>query len=781
MLFKVKGKVSFIGFPKGGAVSDNGFYMFSIKDVEVLEGNVLDLQFTRYNTLNLRGYLSKCEVGQAVELEIVYHSKDSYGAKYEIKEEIMNFNIDSEEELEAFLHSIKLTERQRDILSKVDNLIDIIKNKDIDALTEIKGIGKTTALRIMDKYDKAKDMLKYYELLYTFGFENLQHRIKIVSYFTNKIERAYKAKNGDDEDIPREELDKAMAKQLNKIKINPYTLTCIDGFGLETVDDIAITYLKIPHNSVYRIKSFVIHILNEAGNMGKSYLHYENFINILREATQTVKINRIKQTLPIDLSTFKQAFSELQEEGKVMYNPTYNIVASSYFFNLEKEVSEELLRILSSSNDDFLIEDIDEKIDDVESRQGYPFAVKQREGIKMIVNNMLSVLTGAAGTGKSSTLNGATSLYEGFSIGLFALSGRASQRMTETTGLPAQTMHMHISKFHSEDSGETYDIYIIDESSMVHLELLRDFLKTIPTGKKLIFLGDVHQLQAITTGNLLDDLIKCGKLPVTMLNEIFRQGLNSGILSTSLSVRNQTQLCNKYCNIEEIIGINKDFELIVRKESTEFKDFIVNKFNRDLEAVNGNILDVQILTPLSKSGDYSVKSINKLIQKAFSHRLSEEYLEFGDTRYHLGDKVINIKNNYKAKKEDSEEATAVFNGNIGIVADFIRDKKDNITGIIVDFTACGRIVYEKADCTNLSLAYAITTHKAQGSENKRIIYVLSNIMPSMLNCEQVYTAITRAKEYCTVIAQSYALYTAISNREAKEKLTFLSKFLGGEL
>ena len=115
------------------------------------------------------------------------------------------------------------------------------------------------------------------------------------------------------------------------------------------------------------------------------------------------------------------------------------------------------------------------------------------------------------------------------------------------------------------------------------------------------------------------------------------------------------------------------------------------------------------------------------------------------------------------------------------VADFIRDKKDNITGIIVDFTACGRIVYEKSDCTNLSLAYAITTHKSQGSENKRIIYVLSNIMPSMLNCEQVYTAITRAKEYCTVIAQSYALYTAISNREAKEKLTFLSKFLGGEL
>ena len=780
-MYRIKCKVNRIFHPKAGQASSNDFYIFSVDSVEVIEGKREDLSFTKYGTLSVQGNLSECKVGQSLDISIEFKDASvKFGTSYKIKEQHLAFSLETEEDLKAFLGSLNITEKQVKAFLEVKDSVEWIRTANIDGLTKIKGVGERTAKRIVSKYEANKEMQKYFEKLYKLGFTNYTHRVKIVNHY---IAIANKRATNSEGEIDKKIVDSEMNKLLGGLVKNPYQLTYIDGFGLKTVDEIAITYLKLAHDSKFRIGKFIEYILTEEGNKGRSYIPLfstatckVSFYTLLKKQLEIVKENGILVEKPIPIEDINAVMVEMQNEGKLLICTKTNRIALKYFYDLEMEVATELLRIHSKVSDNFKVEHKELIIQDIEKEQGFKFSQEQYEAIDKMLDpkNGVCILTGSAGAGKTTVSNAVYKVYDKYTVGQFAFAGKAAQRMSEVTGRESSTIHMYLAKGGSEEGRKKYDIYIVDESSMIHLELIRDLLKTFPDGSRLYLLGDIAQLQSLTTGNLLMDCIESGRIPVAMLTQVHRQGLESGILSASVDVRNRKQLCKRTDNVDKTIGSKGDLQLKVREYKEGLEKVALSQFIEYYENAD-SILEVQLLSPLRDRGDLSVNKLNAMIQDYLAPRLSENYIESNKLKFHVGDKVINTKNNYNAKS-DTDEKVAVYNGSIGVVVDFIKDAGE-IIGLMIDFQSVGLVQYLKEDCVKLNLAYAITVHSSQGSEFKNAIYVLSNDAYTLLNKEQIYTAITRAKKHCTIIAQSSALFTGIQTSEINSKLTFLCNML----
>lgn len=778
-MFRIRGKVVNIFFPKAGSVNTNNFYIFALGDVSILEGEKDKLSFTKYNTLSVQGNLCDCKVDSYITVQIEFLKSDArFGTSYKITEEIMDFELNTETDLKTFISTLEITDRQKDILINTENIISIIKKGDIEELVKIKGIGEFTAKRILDKYEKNKDMKVYHEMLFKMGFESYTHRVKIINHYIGIIKGILKKNYEQEEDIPKVEIDKQMKQRFKKIKENPYILTEIEGFGLKTVDEIAVSYLKIPYDCLFRLKKFAEFILEENGNCGRSYLPFNGFYDLFKKEVEQVKKGKITTVMSVNKDLLINALLELQKEDKIYFSKDGSKIALKYFYDLELDVCNELKRVQENVSDKFVIEHTNLIVKDVEMEQGFEFSDEQKGAIDTMIDskNGVVVLTGFAGVGKTSVTNAVHRVFEGFTVGQFCYAGKASQRMAEVTGKEASTIHMHLAKFKNTEDRDlnTYDIYIVDEASMVHLELMLSLLRTIPNGAKLFILGDEGQLQSLTTGNLLSDIINSGSLPVARLTKVYRQGMSSGILSTSVKVRNQEQLCKYKENKDIVLGEKKDLRLITREDCLDLENLVIKTY-ADYYVETQNVLEIQVLTPLNKRGNLSAENLNQKIQNLLSPYISETYFESNKLKFHIGDKVVCIKNNYKAKTED-DDTTSVFNGSLGLVVDFIRDS-GVIIGLLIDFVGIGRVKYIKEDCSKINLAYALTVHKCQGSEFKNVIYALSMQAYSLLNKENVYTGITRAKQHCTVISESSALHTAISTSEINSKLTFLQNML----
>ena len=776
-MFRVKGKVKNIFFPKAGQISTNDFYIFALGDVEVISGDVYNLSFTKYNTLSVQGNLSECVLGKTLELDIEFKSSDMrFGTSYKIVDEILSAEIHNFEDLKSFLYSLDITDRQANNLLEDENVIDHIKNGNVEALTKLRGIGEHTANRIINKYQENKEVHALYEELYKLGFDSLNHRVKIVKHYQNKIISYYRAKHNGEEPS-KKYLEKAIRNKISEIKENPYILLEVDGFGLKTVDDIALTYLKIPYNSEFRIEKFIEYILQLHGNNGRSYLAYNDFLKELKKNIESIKEGNITVQKAISEELIKEVLSNMESNDKVLIAPNFSAISLKYFYDLEMEVRNELIRIHENVNKKFDNKDKDNIIKDLENEQGFELSEEQKSAVYTMTdtNNGVTILTGFAGTGKSTVMSAVHRIFENYTIWQGAFSGKASQRISETTGRESSTIHMHLAKLKTAEEEVKYDVYIVDEASMIHLELIRDLLKTIPNGSKLIIIGDEGQLQALTTGNLLADIINSNRFPVARLTTVYRQGLKSGILLTSVKVRNQEQLCKRGYVGEFTIGEKEDLNVVVRDNNLKLAYETLRAYDKYFRETE-NVLDIQILSPVKERGDLSVKALNNTVQEYLKPYLSKEFFKVKDLMFHIGDKVINTKNNYRANTEDDEK-TAVYNGSIGVVLDFIRNDNRDIVGLKIDFLGSGVVLYEGEDCNKLNLAYAITVHSSQGSEFKNVIYAISMASYTLLNKENIYTGVTRAKKHCTIVAENVALYTAINNCEKNTKKTFLKDFL----
>jgi len=419
-------------------------------------------------------------------------------------------------------------------------------------------------------------------------------------------------------------------------------------------------------------------------------------------------LTRLALNQEVQLETF--------EEGICVYYMPY--------FYAESNVTKKIIEISRAEVSKVEI-DIEKEIEGLEKENDISFATNQKEAIREAVENGVLVITGGPGTGKTTTINSIIKLFESkkYSIVLAAPTGRAAKRMSEATGREAKTIHRlleynfiddELGMAFSKDEGTPLeaDVVIIDEVSMVDILLMNNLMKAILPGTRLILVGDIDQLPSVGPGNVLRDIIDSKIIKVVALNEIFRQAQESMIIVNAHRInKGEAPLLNVK---------DKDFFFMVRNTGENIVETVIELCKERLPKFNGYdpVRDIQILTPMKK-GDTGVNLLNDKLQAALNPKSSrKEEKKLGDFIFRVGDKVMQIKNNYKTKwkliEDDRvvQEGEGVFNGDFG----FVTGIDDEESEMKVLFDDNREVIYKFNQLDELRLAYATTIHKSQGSE-----------------------------------------------------------------
>ena len=742
-------------------VQSGDFAIFSMRITKWL-----DNQIDGVEVIKLKGTTCTLEYGTTYKIFCkLAETHEIYGDTYGLIYISKCIDISSKDKQKEFLKNVLNENLVEKLFDEYDDVIKLLENRDVKSLMKIKGIGNQVALRMIDEYEESKDYSSIYMELGQLGFTHT---------FIKKLVDFYKSPD----------------TVIDIVKNNPYDLLRVDGIGFKKADEVACK-VGITQYDVRRIKGFLLYYLNDQGEAGRSYLNYQDLMKALYDTLGFVPEEIINTTA-----------KQMIDNKDVVVLDNGSKIALKKFYDLEKNIMNELFRLqiglvkvvendsnkVNSIHDDYIprsfnIGNWETITENVEEKQGFMFTDEQRAAIKLSLDNHVMALTGGAGVGKTSTANGICSLYSGYSILACALSGKASVRITEATGLPASTIHRALGYQNGEfmfnkENKLAVDIVLIDEATMINGALFLSLLEAIPTGAKVIIMGDVQQLTPIGNCQVFADILDSNVLPVVKLSKPHRQALRSGIIPTSIKIANQEQIFDGNYTGNAIIGELEDMELDISGKGNDesISDKIIKHFQIELEKFH-DIMEVQICVPMRLRGELSCYNLNSKIQSIYNPKLSngneiEIFLEKkkDEAKKYIiraGDKVINTKNNYKCINSEGD-TTPVFNGNMGIVKEI--EKNGMCT---IDFIGIGEVIFTKSDCKNLELGYACTVHKLQGSGFCSTIVGLDNSSYIMNNSELLYTAITRAKKYCVLIANNYAVVKSIQTKEVKTKQTFL--------
>lgn len=769
-----------IFFPKYAKSVDSGEYaIFSSYITKRIEG----CEELKTDDLKLKGNVCKLEYGITYKVFAKLADRhETYGDTYEIIYISKVMDISSKDKQKEFLMNVLNENLVDKLFDTYDDVIVLLENKDVESLMKIRGIGNQVALRLIDEYEESKDYSAIYLELGSLG---------LTSTFIKKLVDFYKSPD----------------VVIDKVKNNPYDLVRVDGIGFKKADEIACK-VGVDQFSPERIRGFLIHYLSEQGEAGKSYLVYQELMRALYDTLGFVPEEII-------MSVAKN----MMDNNDVIVVDDGEKIALTKYYNLEKNIRNELIRlqignidVVEESDDGndipcddensitydpisiydsyipqkFNFADWEEKIKEVEAEQGFEFTEEQMKAIELSTSNNVIAITGGAGVGKTSTANGICSLFTGYNVNACALSGKAAVRITEATGLPASTIHRMLGyenglfRFNKKNQ-LAVDIVLIDEATMPNGSLFYSVLQAIPTGAKVIIMGDVQQLTPIGNCQVFADILDANVLPVARLTKPHRQALRSGIIPTSMKLTNQEQIFASNYEGHEILGELQDMELNITSSKDKISEMIIEKFQQEIDKFK-DIMEVQVCVAKRLQGDLSCYNLNNKIQeihnpsfgnsdRSIKVTLEKKKDDVKEYCIRVNDKVINVKNNYKCVNTNGV-VTPVFNGNIGIVKDIDEDGY-----AIVDFVGIGEIVLKKSECKNLELAYACTCHKMQGSGFTSTIVGMDTGSFYMNNCELLYTAITRAKNYCVLVGNNYAISKAIQTKEVKTKQTFLRNML----
>lgn len=616
-----------------------------------------------------------------------------------------------------------------------------ILDSNIEKLEEIPGIGKKRINTIMKSYLEqrvTKDIIIFFQ---SYGIT------------VNMAMKIYK---------------KFGVNCINIVKDNPYILTeYISGIGFRTADSIAKS-LGIEKDSLFRIKSGVIYIINEFCAIGNT------FIPMDRLRDKGMKL------LEIDSEKFDEGVYELIIDGKIKVEVVDNIDAvynMSYLY-LEMSVTRKIVE-LATTNYDKLSLNVNEKINDFESKANIKLANSQKEAIEGAFFNGIEVITGGPGTGKTTIINCIVSIFESLGLKVFmaAPTGRAAKRMAEATGREAKTIHRlleigsyseeEVDEIENETSAIECDVLIVDEASMVDISLMNALLKAMQVGTRLIIVGDVDQLPSVGPGNVLRDIIESDAVKVVRLNEIFRQGQESMIVQNAHLINEGKMPILNTKNSDFYLERAADSEVMLEKIIGLVKTRLP-KFNVEWDSVR----DIQVLSPMRK-GIMGIDNLNIQLQQVLNPKSKDkDEVEIKDMIFRVGDKVMQIKNNYTlkwSKNNSSEEGKGVFNGDVGYITE-INEDEDKIT---VCFEDDKIVEYEESDLDEITLAYAVTIHKSQGSEFPVVIMPMFMGPPLLMNRNLLYTGITRAKKLVVLVGNSKVVEFMKDNNRSFERYSGL--------
>lgn len=600
--------------------------------------------------------------------------------------------------------------------------IEIIEDN-IERLREVPRIGKRRVEKIRESWEKQKDIKNVMLFLQQYG---------VSTAYAAKIYRQY-GKEG-----------------IDKVQDNPYRLADdIWGIGFKTADSIA-SKMGYEKNDLRRCKSGIRYTLNELSNEGHVY------------AVEEQLIETAKKLLEADEEPIRQAVTEmiasedLIREDEAIYLPP--------FYHSERGTAKKLLALLQDQTPTLFGLKADIKA--IEKVSGIEYDEVQIAAIKQAVRSKVMVLTGGPGTGKTTTTQGIIAAYKtaGMRILLAAPTGRASKRMSEATGMEAKTIH-RLLEFNPQDGYKRNDenplegdALIVDECSMIDIILMYNLMKAIPENMRLVLVGDIDQLPSVGAGNVLRDIIDSEKIPVVRLTRIFRQAQSSRIVMSAHAI-NQ----GRYPDTSN--GKQTDFFFIKNEEPEQVAEEIVKLVKHRLpKAYNQPLNNIQVLTPIQRSV-VGATNLNTMLQQALN--TSNLGISRGGTTYKLGDRVMQVRNNYDKN---------VFNGDIGIVEQVSMEDRT----LFVRFDD-NLVEYEASELDEVTLAYATTIHKAQGSEYPIVVIPILMTHFVMLQRNLIYTGITRAKKICVLIGQPKALAYAIRNLTVTKRNTKLKERLRGEI
>jgi len=622
-----------------------------------------------------------------------------------------------------------------------EDTMNILDNE-IERLKEIDGVGQKKIQLIFESYSKQREVKNIMIFLQTYGVTPSQ---------CVKIYKKYGADS------------------IKVVQDNPYVLTeTIAGVGFKIADKIARS-LGIDKESPFRIQSGINYVVNEFCAMGNTYMPidklYKESRNILGVTDEEIEKNVYDNVLQGKLKV-----ENIEEEDCVFTMP---------FYYCELGITKKIITLSVEKYDELEI-DIEDKIKKFEEEKHIQFATSQKTAICGAMENSIEVITGGPGTGKTTIINCIIEVFEeaGMKVFMAAPTGRAAKRMTEATGREAKTIHRLLELgvggddgsqfFKSEESPLNCDVLIVDEASMIDIMLMNNLLKAITIGTRLIIVGDVDQLPSVGPGNVLRDIIESNCVKVVKLKEIFRQARESMIIVNAHKINSgEMPILNKK---------DKDFYFIENNEPEKILGSIISLINTRLPNFNkqwDKMKNIQILSPMRK-GILGIENLNEKLQEILNPKSkNKKEKEYRNTIFRVGDKVMQIKNNYAMKwhkmSAKAEDGTGIFNGDVGYVEDINEDNEN----VIVIFDDDKRVEYEGIYLDELTLAYAITIHKSQGSEFEVVIMPMFMGPPLLMNRNLLYTGITRAKNMVVLVGTVKAIGFMKDNNRSFERYSAL--------
>lgn len=586
-------------------------------------------------------------------------------------------------------------------------------------LIEIPKIGRKRVERIKESWERQKEVKNVMLFLQSCG---------VTTGFAAKIYKVYGSES------------------VQNVKENPYRLADdIWGIGFKTADKIA-EKLGFDKECYVRCRSGLMYTLNELADEGHTYAQREQLV---RKAVSLLDAGEGSVTAALEKMLTD---NDLILDEDAIYLPP--------FFYAEQGTSNKLLRLIHSPAAKEIAKNL--SISEIERRSMIRYDETQVEAIQRAISSKVMVLTGGPGTGKTTVTQGIIEAYRwaGLTVLLAAPTGRAAKRMTETTGLESKTIH-RLLEFkppegyqRNEDNPLEGDALIVDECSMIDVVLMNSLLKAIPDTMRLVLVGDIDQLPSVGPGNVLRDIINSGRVPVVKLTKIFRQAQSSRIIMNAHRINS-----GKFPDISN--GKNSDFFFLedddLEHTASQIIDLIKRRLPRAYHVASTNI---QVLTPMQR-GIVGAANLNILLQNALNP--SQAFLTRSGTTYRLNDKVMQIKNNYEKD---------VFNGDIGAISKV--DLEERTLKVLFDDR---EIEYDSTELDELTLAYAATIHKSQGSEYPIVVMPVLMTHYVMLQRNMLYTGVTRAKKLLVLIGTRQALRLAVRTVTAEDRNTRLRERL----
>lgn len=700
--------------------SNWGVYVFTTsEDIPKTEKNFNDV-----NVGTLAGKVQKLTLGLEYEVTASLEFNKKYNSFNYVPQTVSAVQPKSQEQQIAFLKT-QVTETQAEnILSVYPNVVeDTMNGKDID-YTKIKGVGEITWNKIREKIIGNYVISDILALLQPLGI-TITTISKLLSYEKNPI----------------------LLKQM--LIDDPYIITKAGGIGFKKADDTALKLNPEIRVSEKRVKAFVRWFLKHTGDeTGDTWVTHKTLDNAVRD-----NINECYEIYEDFLD--KQCF------GNGMLTMYGDKIGLHWICDMEHSVLEMLDKL---NNAKFVgTVDVENGIISAEKAQGFLYTEEQKTAIKKCCDTNVVFISGQAGTGKSTILRGLINIYNMYNIACCALSAKAAQRITEATGHSASTIHRLLEykdgEFtYGENEKLPYDVIVLDEASMVNAEIFHALLKAIKAGSKVIICGDDGQLPPIGCGNVFHDLLKSGIYNCCKLTKILRQAERSGIISDSRKIRhNEFPVQSPESKI--VTGELQDMTYVFRQDREKMRDMAIKLYLKT--AKEYGIDNTIIITPCKQNRINSTEEINMIIQNKLLPYPAES-IAYGKKEFRVGAKVIQRVNNYDKN---------VFNGETGKILSI--DKQGKVNTVTVLFSDNKKIVFTQSELASLELAYALTVHVTQGSGYDNVIVLIDNTHFKLLDSCLLYTAVTRAKKKCLIIAEPTAFERCIKNKASVRK-TWLS-------